>query len=101
MVIGGVDVIATEKKRKGKRKQIGDKRKTRKMVKTDAQSMELLQLNTMSSSSSTDTDVITLEYHLPQQENVIDMEFRIEQLLHLPVLFYETLKLCTKERLRM
>ncbi|GBM60308.1 hypothetical protein AVEN_108096-1 [Araneus ventricosus] len=42
-----------------------DKRIKRKMVKTDAahaQSMELLELNTMSSSLYTDTDVITLEY---------------------------------------
>ncbi|GBM79614.1 hypothetical protein AVEN_236361-1 [Araneus ventricosus] len=42
-----------------------DKRIKRKMVKTDAahaQSMELLELNTISSSSYTDTDVITLEY---------------------------------------
>ncbi|GBN46957.1 hypothetical protein AVEN_247452-1 [Araneus ventricosus] len=69
MVIGEVEVIATEKKRKGKRKQMEDKRIKRKMVKTDAdadaahaQSMELLELNTMSSSLYTDTDVITLEY---------------------------------------
>ncbi|GBM42823.1 hypothetical protein AVEN_98762-1 [Araneus ventricosus] len=50
MVIGEVEVIATEKKRKGKRKQMEDKRIKRKMVKTDAahaQSMELLELNTM------------------------------------------------------
>ncbi|GBM70949.1 hypothetical protein AVEN_112003-1 [Araneus ventricosus] len=44
-----------------------DKRIKRKMVKTDAdaahaQSMELLELNTMSSPLYTDTDVITLEY---------------------------------------
>ncbi|GBO43695.1 hypothetical protein AVEN_55487-1 [Araneus ventricosus] len=69
MVIGGVDVIATKRKReKGKRKQMEDKRIKRKMVKTDAdaaqaQSMELLELNTMSSSLYTDTDLITLEYH--------------------------------------
>ncbi|GBN95741.1 hypothetical protein AVEN_184978-1 [Araneus ventricosus] len=61
MVIGEVEVIATEKKRK--RKQMEDKRIKRKMVKTDAdaahaQSMELLELNTMSSSLYTDTDVI-------------------------------------------
>ncbi|GBM77001.1 hypothetical protein AVEN_25149-1 [Araneus ventricosus] len=63
MVIEEVEVIATEKKRKGK--QMEDKRIKRKMVKTDAahaQSMELLELNTMSSSLYTDTDVITLEY---------------------------------------
>ncbi|GBM04814.1 hypothetical protein AVEN_20244-1 [Araneus ventricosus] len=44
------------------------------MVKTDAdvahaQSMKLLELNTMSSSSYTDTDVITLEY---QSQNRLD-----------------------------
>ncbi|GBO25251.1 hypothetical protein AVEN_164451-1 [Araneus ventricosus] len=44
------------------------------MVKTDAdaalaQSMEILQLNTMSSSSYIDTDVITLEY---QSQNHLD-----------------------------
>ncbi|GBO02775.1 hypothetical protein AVEN_225987-1 [Araneus ventricosus] len=63
MVIGEVDVIATKKKRE--RKQMEDKRIKRKMVKTDAahaQSMELLELNTMSSSLYADTDVITLEY---------------------------------------
>ncbi|GBM63652.1 hypothetical protein AVEN_206875-1 [Araneus ventricosus] len=62
MVIGEVEVIATEKKRKGKRKQMEDKSIKRKMVKTDAdaahaQSMELLELNTMSSSLYTDTDL--------------------------------------------
>ncbi|GBL78174.1 hypothetical protein AVEN_209248-1 [Araneus ventricosus] len=65
MVIGEVEVIATEKREKKKRKQMEDKRIKRKMVKTDAalaQSMELLELNTMSSSLYTDTDVITLEY---------------------------------------
>ncbi|GBO15617.1 hypothetical protein AVEN_175209-1 [Araneus ventricosus] len=65
MVIGEVEVIATEKREKEKRKQMEDKRIKRKMVKTDAahaQSMELLELNTMSSSLYTDTDVITLEY---------------------------------------
>ncbi|GBN10014.1 hypothetical protein AVEN_211182-1 [Araneus ventricosus] len=44
------------------------------MVKTDAdaavaQSMKIPQLNTMSSSSYTDTDVITLEY---QSQNYLD-----------------------------
>ncbi|GBN74645.1 hypothetical protein AVEN_116015-1 [Araneus ventricosus] len=67
MVIGEVEVIATEKKRKGKRKQMEDKRIKCKMVKIDvdaahAQSMELLELNTMSLSLYTDMDVITLEY---------------------------------------
>ncbi|GBL98975.1 hypothetical protein AVEN_227492-1 [Araneus ventricosus] len=57
-----------------------DKRIKLKMVKTDAdaahaQSMELLELNTMYSSTYTDTD--------------------IEKLLHLPVLFYKTLELYT------
>ncbi|GBN07397.1 hypothetical protein AVEN_146602-1 [Araneus ventricosus] len=52
MVIGEVEVIATEKKRKEKRKQMEDKRIKRKMVKTyadaaHAQSMELLELNTV------------------------------------------------------
>ncbi|GBN10492.1 hypothetical protein AVEN_191965-1 [Araneus ventricosus] len=64
MVIGEVEVIATERKRKGKKKT-DDKRIKRKMVKTDAahaQSMELLELNTKFSSLYTDTDVITLEY---------------------------------------
>ncbi|GBM51069.1 hypothetical protein AVEN_254617-1 [Araneus ventricosus] len=64
MVIGEVEVIAAERE-KEKRKQMEDKRIKRKMVKTDAahaQSMELLELNTMSSSLYTDTDVITLEY---------------------------------------
>ncbi|GBM16427.1 hypothetical protein AVEN_94925-1 [Araneus ventricosus] len=76
MVIGGVDEIATKKKRKGiKRKQMEDKRIKSKMVKTDAdaahaQSPELLELNTMSSSSYTDTDVITLEY---QSQNRLDL----------------------------
>ncbi|GBM76898.1 hypothetical protein AVEN_153128-1 [Araneus ventricosus] len=56
MVIGGVDVIVTKKREKGKRKQMEDKRIERKMVKTDAdaahaQSVELLELNTMSSST--------------------------------------------------
>ncbi|GBM26939.1 hypothetical protein AVEN_196882-1 [Araneus ventricosus] len=63
MVIGEVEVIATEKREKEKRKQMEDKRIKNKMVKTDAahaQSMELLELNTMSSSLYTDTDVITL-----------------------------------------
>ncbi|GBN00209.1 hypothetical protein AVEN_213894-1 [Araneus ventricosus] len=67
MVIGEVDVITTEKREKEKRKQMEDKRIKRKMVKTDAdaahaQSLELLELNTMSSSLYTDTDVITMEY---------------------------------------
>ncbi|GBM66120.1 hypothetical protein AVEN_169784-1 [Araneus ventricosus] len=65
MVIGGVDVTATKKIEKGKKKQMEDERIKRKMVKTDAalaQSMELLEFNSMSSSSYTDTDVITLEY---------------------------------------
>ncbi|GBN03967.1 hypothetical protein AVEN_211928-1 [Araneus ventricosus] len=65
MVIGEVEVIATEKREKEKRKQMEDRRIKRKMVKTDAaraQSMELLELNTLSSSLYTDTDVITLEY---------------------------------------
>ncbi|GBO38103.1 hypothetical protein AVEN_251619-1 [Araneus ventricosus] len=65
MVIGEVEVFATEKREKEKRKQMEDKRIKPKMVKTDAahaQSMELLELNTMSSSLYTDTDVITLEY---------------------------------------
>ncbi|GBN50471.1 hypothetical protein AVEN_198219-1 [Araneus ventricosus] len=65
MVIGEVDVIATEKREKEKRKQMENKRIKRKMAKTDAdaahaQSMELLELNTMS--SSVYTDVITSEY---------------------------------------
>ncbi|GBO09655.1 hypothetical protein AVEN_146319-1 [Araneus ventricosus] len=50
-----------------------DKRIKRKMVKTDAahaQSLELLELNTMSSSLYTDTVVITLEY---QSENRLDL----------------------------
>ncbi|GBO18861.1 hypothetical protein AVEN_58833-1 [Araneus ventricosus] len=67
MFIGEVEVLATEKREKEKRKQMEDKRIKRKMVKTDAdaahaQSMELLELNTMSSTLYTDTDVITLEY---------------------------------------
>ncbi|GBN43251.1 hypothetical protein AVEN_257926-1 [Araneus ventricosus] len=67
MVIGEMEVIAIEKKRKGKSKQMEDRRIKRKMVKTDvdaahAESMELLELNTMSSSLYTDTDVITLGY---------------------------------------
>ncbi|GBM96529.1 hypothetical protein AVEN_43211-1 [Araneus ventricosus] len=67
MFIGEVDVIATEKREKEKRKRMEDKRIKRKMVKTaadaaHAQSMELLELDTMSSSLCTDTDVITLEY---------------------------------------
>ncbi|GBM85062.1 hypothetical protein AVEN_96117-1 [Araneus ventricosus] len=67
MVIGEVEVLATEKREKEKRKQMEDKRIKRKMAKTDAdaahaQSMELLELNTMSSTLYTDTDVITLEY---------------------------------------
>ncbi|GBO27024.1 hypothetical protein AVEN_58771-1 [Araneus ventricosus] len=67
MVIGEVEVLVTEKREKEKRKQMEDKRIKRKMVKTDAdaahaQSMELLELNTMSSTLYTDTDVITLEY---------------------------------------
>ncbi|GBN43065.1 hypothetical protein AVEN_187987-1 [Araneus ventricosus] len=72
MVIREVEVIATEKKRKGKRKQMEDKRIKGKMVKTDAahaQSMELLELNTMSSSSYTATDIITMEY---QSQNRLD-----------------------------
>ncbi|GBL76462.1 hypothetical protein AVEN_53222-1 [Araneus ventricosus] len=73
MVIGGVDVIATKRKRKReKRKQMEDKRIKRKAVKNDAahaQSMELLGLNTMYSSTYTDTDVITLEY---QSQNRLD-----------------------------
>ncbi|GBM34055.1 hypothetical protein AVEN_162232-1 [Araneus ventricosus] len=66
MVIGGVDVITTEKgEKREKRNQMEDERIKRKMVETDAdaahaQSMELLELNSMSSSSYTDTDVITL-----------------------------------------
>ncbi|GBM84507.1 hypothetical protein AVEN_67405-1 [Araneus ventricosus] len=73
MIIGGVDVIATKrKKEKRKRKQMEDKRIKLKMVKTDAahaQSMELLELNTMYSSTYTYTDVITLEY---QSQNRLD-----------------------------
>ncbi|GBL78271.1 hypothetical protein AVEN_42818-1 [Araneus ventricosus] len=66
MVIGEVEVIVLlEKREKEKRKLMEDKRIKRKMVNTDAahaQSMELLEINTMSSSLYTDTDVITLEY---------------------------------------
>ncbi|GBM19739.1 hypothetical protein AVEN_890-1 [Araneus ventricosus] len=67
MIIGEVDVIATKKKRKGKKKTDGRQKNKRKMVKTDAdadhaESMELIELNTMSSSLYKDTDVITLEY---------------------------------------
>ncbi|GBM54334.1 hypothetical protein AVEN_263044-1 [Araneus ventricosus] len=67
MVIGEVEIIATVKKRNGKRKQMEDKRIKHKMVETDAdaahaQSMELLELNTMSLSLYTDMDVITSEY---------------------------------------
>ncbi|GBM51147.1 hypothetical protein AVEN_2498-1 [Araneus ventricosus] len=74
MVYGEVDVIATKKREKGKRKQMEDKRIKLKMVKTDAdaanaQSMELLGLNTISSSSYTDTGVISLEY---QSQNSLD-----------------------------
>ncbi|GBM92050.1 hypothetical protein AVEN_95626-1 [Araneus ventricosus] len=82
------------------------------MVKTDvdsahAQSMEPLELNTMSSSLYTDTDVIILEYqsqnHLdfPTLAMECDTGFQLEQLLHLPALFYKTFELYTKERLRM
>ncbi|GBN58797.1 hypothetical protein AVEN_211034-1, partial [Araneus ventricosus] len=51
-----------------------DKRIKRKMVKTDAdaahaQLLELLELNTMSSSLYTDTDIINLEY---QSKNRLD-----------------------------
>ncbi|GBM84627.1 hypothetical protein AVEN_226661-1 [Araneus ventricosus] len=72
MVIGGVDVTATKKKRKGK--QMEDERIKNKMVKTDAdtayaQSRELLQLNSISSSSYTDMDAITLEY---ESQNCLD-----------------------------
>ncbi|GBM02377.1 hypothetical protein AVEN_138481-1 [Araneus ventricosus] len=66
MVIGEGDVIATEKREKEKRKQMEDKRIKRKMVKTDAahdQSMELLELYTMSSFLYTDTDANTLEFY--------------------------------------
>ncbi|GBN80328.1 hypothetical protein AVEN_27724-1 [Araneus ventricosus] len=67
MVIGEVNLIATKNREKEKRKQMEDKRIKCKMVKTDAdaalaQSMELLELNTMSSPLYTDTDVITFEY---------------------------------------
>ncbi|GBO07001.1 hypothetical protein AVEN_17938-1 [Araneus ventricosus] len=65
MIIGEVDVMRLKKREKEKRKQMEDKRIKCKMVKTDAahaQSMELLELNTISSSLSTDTNVITLEY---------------------------------------
>ncbi|GBM65599.1 hypothetical protein AVEN_164708-1 [Araneus ventricosus] len=108
MVIGGMGVIAT-KKEKRKKKTDRRQKKKRKMVKTEAdaayaQSMEILQLNTMSSSSYTDTYVFTLEYQSQNRldfptlaRNVIDTEFQVEQLLHLPVLFYKTLELCTKE----
>ncbi|GBL99162.1 hypothetical protein AVEN_125328-1 [Araneus ventricosus] len=61
-----------KKREKEKRKQMEDKRIKRKMVKNaaaHAQSKELLELNTMSSSSYTDTDVITLEY---QSQNRLD-----------------------------
>ncbi|GBM74613.1 hypothetical protein AVEN_241040-1 [Araneus ventricosus] len=52
MVIGEEDVIATEKKRKGKRKRMEDKRIKRKMVDDDddaahAQSMVLLELKSV------------------------------------------------------
>ncbi|GBM71664.1 hypothetical protein AVEN_268967-1 [Araneus ventricosus] len=74
VVIGGVDVIATKKRKKGKRKQMEDKRIKRKMVKTDAdaahsQSMEILEITAMFSSTYTDTDVITLQY---QSQNRLD-----------------------------
>ncbi|GBM03200.1 hypothetical protein AVEN_70614-1 [Araneus ventricosus] len=72
MVIGGVGVITTEKKRKEKKKTDRRQKEKRKIVKTDAahaQSMELLQLNIMSSSSYTDTDVMILEY---QSQNRLD-----------------------------
>ncbi|GBM01885.1 hypothetical protein AVEN_219003-1 [Araneus ventricosus] len=68
MVIGEVDVITTEKREKEKRKQMEDKRIKRKMVKADAdaahaQSLELLELNTMSSSLYTDTDTTKEEHY--------------------------------------
>ncbi|GBM33119.1 hypothetical protein AVEN_56755-1 [Araneus ventricosus] len=71
MVIGGVDVIASKKREK---KTDRGQKKKHKMVKTNAdvslaQSMEILQLKTMFSSSYTDTDVITLEY---QSQNRLD-----------------------------
>ncbi|GBM42484.1 hypothetical protein AVEN_80003-1 [Araneus ventricosus] len=52
MAIFGMDVIAAEEREKGRRKQMEDKRIKRKKVKTDAdtahaQSMELLELNTV------------------------------------------------------
>ncbi|GBO01436.1 hypothetical protein AVEN_259602-1 [Araneus ventricosus] len=67
IVIGEVDAIATKKREKEERKHMEDKRIKRKIVKTDAdaahaQAMELLELNTLSLSLYTDTDVITLEY---------------------------------------
>ncbi|GBM51668.1 hypothetical protein AVEN_43289-1 [Araneus ventricosus] len=49
------------------------------MVKTDAalaQSMEMLQLNTMSSSSYTATDVITMQY---QSQNRLDFPTLVRQ----------------------
>ncbi|GBM86756.1 hypothetical protein AVEN_198521-1 [Araneus ventricosus] len=69
MIIGEVEVIATEKREKEKRKQMEDKRIKRKMVKTDAdaahaQSMELLELKTMSSSLYTDTNELPLRHLL-------------------------------------
>ncbi|GBM67841.1 hypothetical protein AVEN_146989-1 [Araneus ventricosus] len=46
-----------------------DERIKRKMVETDAESMELREPNSMSSSPCTDMDVITLEY---QSQNLLD-----------------------------
>ncbi|GBN34315.1 hypothetical protein AVEN_119939-1 [Araneus ventricosus] len=46
-----------------------DERIKRKIVKTDAKSMELLELNSMSSSSYIGTNAITLEY---QSQNLLD-----------------------------
>ncbi|GBM80050.1 hypothetical protein AVEN_45036-1 [Araneus ventricosus] len=72
-MVSGV-VVVTEKREKGKIKQMEDERIKCKMVKTDAdsthaRSMGLLEFNSMSSSSYTDMDVITLEY---QSQNRYD-----------------------------
>ncbi|GBM90627.1 hypothetical protein AVEN_192445-1 [Araneus ventricosus] len=71
MVIGGVNVIETKKIReKGRRKQMEDKRIKSKMIKTMLMLNQCSYLSsTLSSSTYTDTDVITLEY---QSQNRLD-----------------------------
>ncbi|GBL85389.1 hypothetical protein AVEN_50929-1, partial [Araneus ventricosus] len=94
MVIGEVDVIANKKREKGKRKQMEDKSIKRKMVKTDAdaahaQSMELLELNTISSFLYTDTEVQRFFRH--HHNSVLEYAMMFPSVNYILILFNKLL----------